>query len=190
MSSKDSLIMLLGMLIVGGPYALLIAGGLFVNANEKRYMAAQRSTGRDKQRMLDFMQIVMKEYYGDYTYVAGGNRISTGRYSANYYPYIVGFNEKDLVIISYTARNGALICRNVLPVDWNCMRLKYHVFSKGVKLILILGKTKLRIKVNRVVMSDGSEKFDTPLGIFQENEVDLLIISLLRMQKKTRTGVS
>lgn len=59
--------MLLGMLIVGGPYALLIAGGLFVNANEKRYMAAQRSTGRDKQRMLDFMQIVMKEYYGDYT---------------------------------------------------------------------------------------------------------------------------
>lgn len=86
--------------------------------------------------------------------------------------------------------HGALICRNVLPVDWNCMRLKYHVFSKGVKLILILGKTKLRIKVNRVVMSDGSEKFDTPLGIFQENEVDMLIISLLRMQKKTRTGVS
>ena len=39
-------------------------------------------------------------------------------------------------------------------------------------------------------MSDGSEKFDTPLGIFQENEVDMLIISLLRMQKKTRTGVS
>ncbi len=42
MGSKDSLIMLLGMLIVGGPYALLIAGGLFVNANEKRYMAAQK----------------------------------------------------------------------------------------------------------------------------------------------------
>ncbi|MDE6363279.1 MAG: hypothetical protein K2L86_03295 [Lachnospiraceae bacterium] len=189
MSSEDSLIMLLGMLIVGGPYAILIVGRLSMNTAEKRYMAEQRSTGRDKQRMLDFMQIVMKEYYGEYTYVAGGDIISTGRFSANYYPYIVGFNEKDLVIISYTARNGALICRNVLPVDWGCMRLKYRVFSKGVKLIVILGKTKLRIKISRVAMSDGSEKFDTPLGIFQENEVDKLIRSLLRIQQKTQTGV-
>jgi len=189
MSSKDLFIMVLGMIVVGGPYAVLVIGSLTVNANEKKYMAEQRSTGRDKQRMLDFIQIVMKEYYGEYTYVVGGDIISTGRYSANYYPYIVGFNEKDLVIISYTAQNGALICRNVLPVDWNCMRLKYHVFYKGVKLILKLGKTKMRIKVNRVAMSDGSEKFDKPLGIFQENEVDMLIISLLRMQKKIQTGV-
>ncbi len=189
MSSKDLFIMVLGMIVVGGPYAVLVIGSLTVNANEKKYMAEQRITGRDKQRMLDFMQIVMKEYYGEYTYVVGDDIISTGRYSANYYPYIVGFNEKDLVIISYTAQNGALICRNVLPVDWNCMRLKYHVFSKGVKLILKLGKTKMRIKVNRVAMSDGSEKFDKPLGIFQENEVDMLIISLLRMQKKIQTGV-
>lgn len=109
MSSKDLFIMVLGMIVVGGPYAVLVIGSLTVNANEKKYMAEQRITGRDKQRMLDFMQIVMKEYYGEYTYVVGGDIISTGRYSANYYPYIVGFNEKDLVIISYTAQNLSLI---------------------------------------------------------------------------------
>ena len=69
------------------------------------------------------------------------------------------------------------------------MRLKYHVHTKGVKLTFILGKTKLRINVNRVVISEGSEKFDTPLGIFQGEEVDMLIISLLRNQKISRTGV-
>lgn len=189
MSGDDTFFMLLGMLIVFGPWALLLVGVLFMHAREREYMAEQRTTGRDKQRMLDFMQIVMKEYFGEYTYVVGGCRISTGRYSANYYPYIVGFNEKDLVVISYIARNGALICRNVLPIDWNCMRLKYHVHTNGVKLTFILGKTKLRINVNRVVVSEGSEKFDTPLGIFQEKEVDMLIISLLRNQKISRTGV-
>ena len=189
MSGEDTFFMLFGMLIVFGPWAVVIVGVLFTNAREREYMAEQRITGRDKRRMIDFMQIVMKEYYGEYTYVAGGYRISTGRFLANYYPYIVGFNDKDLVVISYIVRDGALICRNVLPVDWNCMRLKYHVHTKGVKLTFILGKTKLRINVNRVVISEGSEKFDTPLGIFQGEEVDMLIISLLRNQKISRTGV-
>lgn len=189
MSDRDTFIMVFGMLIVGGPWALLLAGVFSAHAREKRYMAEQRMTGRDKQRMLDFMQIVMKEYYGEYTYAAGGYRISTGRYSANYYPYIVGFNEKNLVIISYIARNGALICRNVLPIDWHCMRLKYRITGNVVKLEFILGKTKLRINVNRVVVSEGTEKFDTPLGIYQENEVDMLIRNLPRYRENTRTGV-
>ncbi len=45
MGSKDSLIMLLGMLIVG-PYALLIAGGLFVNANEKKIYGSAAKHGQ------------------------------------------------------------------------------------------------------------------------------------------------
>lgn len=91
MSGEDTFFMLFGMLIVFGPWAVVIVGVLFTNAREREYMAEQRITGRDKRQMIDFMQIVMKEYYGEYTYVAGGYRISTGRFSANYYPYIVGF---------------------------------------------------------------------------------------------------
>ena len=45
----------------------MIGLNIYGSAEEKRYMEEQSQTGRDKQRMLDFMQIVMKEYYHDYT---------------------------------------------------------------------------------------------------------------------------
>lgn len=169
---------------VAGFYVFMIYMGISETAKEKRYMGEQiRETymgeqirvARDKQRMLDFMQIVMKEYYNDYTYAVGNNLIMVKEFQANYYPYIVCFNKKDIVIISYKMQNGALICRNVLPVDWSCMRLKYRVNGKGVRLRFQLGKTRMQVNVNRVVVSSGSENSDTPLGIVQIQEVDKLI---------------
>lgn len=99
-------------------------------------MEEQGRTGRDRQRMLDFMQIVMKEYYQDYTYAVGNYSIMAGRYRRYFYPYIVCFNEHDIVVVSYVMRgDGTLICRNILPIDWSCMRLKYRIRDKGVKLV-------------------------------------------------------
>lgn len=42
MSSKDLFIMVLGMIVVGGPYAVLVIGSLTVNANEKIYGRAAK----------------------------------------------------------------------------------------------------------------------------------------------------
>ncbi|MDE7477722.1 MAG: hypothetical protein K2M91_07200 [Lachnospiraceae bacterium] len=170
-----------------GFWALLIYNIIPNNTQKKRYMEEQIQTGRDKQRMLNFMQIVMKEYYNDFTYAVGNNKIWVSRYQVNYYPYIVCFNESDIVIISYAAQNGALICRNVLPIDWSCMCLKYRVRDKGVKLVFQLGKTKMHVNVNRTVVSEGSEKSDTPLGVVQDKEVDQLI-RYLPYYKQTCSG--
>ena len=43
-----------------GFWALLIYNIIPNNTQKRRYMEEQIQTGRDKQRMLDFMQIVMK----------------------------------------------------------------------------------------------------------------------------------
>lgn len=160
-----------------GMIGLNIAG----SAEEKKYMKEQCQTGRDKQRMLDFMQIVMREYYHDYTYVVGNYRMLAGRYLWYFYPYIVGFNERGIVVISYVMRtDGTLVCRDVLPIDWSCIRLKYRIQNGNVRLVFQLGKTKMQIHVNRIVGATGTKPWqdqtgDTPLGVYQEKEVDRLI---------------
>ena len=53
---------IIGAVIVLIVPATMIWVGIYANIREKSYMKEQRQTGRDKQRMLDFMQIVMKEY--------------------------------------------------------------------------------------------------------------------------------
>lgn len=159
----------------------LIALNRYGNVEIKRHMDVQRQTGGDKQRMLDFMQIVMKEYYHDYTYAVGNYEIRAGRYRWYSYPYIVCFNERDIVVISYVMQtDGTLICRDVLPIDWSCIRLKYRIRNNGVKLTFELGKTKMHIHVNRIVRAMGTKPWqdatgDTPLGVYQEVEVDQLI---------------
>lgn len=169
-----------GVLLIGLPIGL-IGLNIYGSVEKEKYMKEQRQTGRDKQRMLDFMQIVMKEYYHDYIYVVGNYEILVGRYLWYFYPYIVCFNERDIVVVSYVMQgDGTLICRNVLPVDWNCIRLKYRIRNEGVKLVFQLGKTKMRIHVNKIVGATGAKPWHeetgvTPLGIYQKQEVDQLI---------------
>lgn len=55
MSGEDTFFMLFGMLIVSGPWAMVIVGVAFMRSRERAYMAEQRITGRDKQRMIDFL---------------------------------------------------------------------------------------------------------------------------------------
>lgn len=159
----------------------MIGLNIYGSAEEKNYMKEQRQTGRDKQRMLDFMQIVMKEYYHDYTYAVGYYRMLAGRYLWYFYPYIVCFNERDIVVVSYVMRaDGTLICKDVLPVDWGCIRLKYRIWSEGVKLVFRLGRTKMHIHVDRIVGAMETKPWEddtgaTPLGVYQEEEVDQLI---------------
>ncbi len=172
----------------------MIGLNIYGSAEEKRYMEEQSQTGRDKQRMLDFMQIVMKEYYHDYTYAVGNYSILVGRYRRYFYPYIVCFNERDIVVISYRMRaDGTLICRDVLPVDWSCMRLKYRIQNEGVKLVFQLGKTKMHINVNKTVRAMETKPWfdetgDTPLGVYQAQEVDQLIRYLPHYGDRSRQG--
>lgn len=194
MNSGDTVFGIIGAVIVLIVPAMMIWVNIYVSVREKSYMKEQRQTGRDKQRMLDFMQIVMKEYYHDYTYAVGNYNIMAGRYRWYFYPYIVCFNEHNIVVISYVMRgDGTLICRNVLPIDWGCMRLKYRIRDRGVKLVFQLGKTKMRMYVDRTVVSIGSkpediETGDTPLGICQEKEVDQLIRYLPNYKKLGTAG--
>ena len=194
MNSDDTVFGIIGAVIVLIVPAMMIWVAIYANVREKSYMKEQRQTGRDKQRMLDFMQIVMKEYYHDYIYAAGNYSIMVGRYRWYFYPYIVCFNERDIVVISYVMKgDGTLICRNVLPIDWGCMRLKYRIRDRGVKLIFQLGKTKMRMYVDRTVVSIGSKPEDvgtgdTPLGICQEQEVDQLIRYLPNYKKLGTAG--
>lgn len=189
MNSNDIVFGIIGAVIVLILPAMMIWVNIDASVREKGYMKEQRQTGRDKQRMLDFMQIVMKEYYYDYTYAVGNYNILVGRYRCYFYPYIICFNERDIVVISYVMRgDGTLICRNVLPIDWNCMHLKYRIQNKGVKLVFWLGRTKMRMYVNRTVRAIGSRPEDvgtgdTPLGIYQEQEVNQLIKYLPNYKK-------
>lgn len=168
------------MLLIVLPVSL-IGLNLCGSVKEDRYMKEQKQTGRDKQRMLDFMQIVMKKYYHDYTYAVGNYSVLVGRYRWYFYPYIVCFNERDIVVISYVMQiDGTLICRDVLPIDWSCIRLKYRIRNNGVKLTFQLGKTRMHIHVNRVVRAMETKPWqdatgDTPLGVYQKEEVDQLI---------------
>lgn len=168
------------MLLIVLPISL-IGLNLYASVKEDRYMKEQKQTGRDKQRMLDFMQIVMKEYYHDYTYAVGNYSVLAGRCRWYFYPYIVCFNERDIVVISYVMRaDSTLICRDILPIDWSCIRLKYRIRNNGVKLTFQLGKTKMHIHVNRIVRAMGTKSWqdttgDTPLGVYQKEEVDQLI---------------
>ena len=159
----------------------MIGFNIYGSAEEKKYMKEQRQTGRDKQRMQDFMQIVMNEYYPDYTYAVGYYRMLAVRYLLYSYRYIVCFIERDIVVVSFVMRaDGTLICKDVLPIDWSCTRLKYRVRSEGVKLVFRLGRTKMHIHVDRIVGAMETKPWEdntgaTPLGVYQKEEVDQLI---------------
>ncbi len=167
-------------LLIGLPI-VMIGMNIHGSVEEDRYMKEQWQTGRDKQRMLDFMQIVMKEYFPDYTYAVGNYKTMVGRYNWYFYPYIVCFNERDIVVVSYVMHaDGTLVCRDVLPIDFGCTRLKYRIKDGGVRLVFQLGKTRMHIHVNKTVRAMGAKPWhdqtgDTPLGVYQRQEVDQLI---------------
>lgn len=171
---EDTLIALTGFAVVCLPLFILLYAWVVVGKRQKRYMAEQRQTNADKKRMHYFMQIVMKEFYDKYTYVAGDYSIPVSRYNRKYFTYIVCFNEKEMVVVLYKVQNGSIICKNVLPIDKSCIKMKYKVTNGMVKLTFKLGKTKMCVNISPVVESTG-EGDAAPLGIYQENEVALFI---------------
>lgn len=170
--------------------ALLLLYGVIAivkSNNAKKYMKEQMETGRDKNRMLAFMQQVMQGKYGNYTYAVASHvkAESTGKRVIYYYfPYIVAFNETEMLIVSYIVKEGQILCRNVLPVDFDQTKMTYKSTKKGIHLNFEVGSESIPMDVDKVVKSNGAEKTDTPLGIYQEAEVDRLISLLPNYPKR------
>lgn len=171
---NDTIMAFIGFAVVCSPLFILLYAAVVVGARQKEYMAQQRQTDADKKRMHYFMQIVMKEYYDKYTYVAGDYSIPVSRYTRKFFTYIVCFNEKEMAVVSYKVQNGAMVCKNVLPIDKSSIKMKYKVSNGKVKLEFKLGKTKMCVTISPVVDSAG-EGDAAPIGICQEKEVALLI---------------
>ena len=153
---------------------------VFITGSKKidKYMKKQKETGSDKNRMLRFMQQVMGGSYQDYTYAVAWDVKSennAGEVTTYYLSYILAFNETEMQIISFVVNGGEILCRNVMPVDFATINMKYKVKKKSVELTFRIGNEKMPMTIDRVVISEGVPASSRPLGIYQEAEVDKLI---------------
>ena len=155
-----------------------------------KYMKRQLETKEDNMRLLHFIQQIMKERYNNFLYVAA-HHISTerrpGKTTYHYHPYIIAFNSCELIIISYLVKDGNILCRYIFPVDFSQMKITYKLTRQGVSLTILSGHEMLPMDVDRIVKSSGYEQSCTPLGIYQEAEVEQLICFLPGYSSQTNT---
>lgn len=151
--------------------------------SQMKYMRTQKETGSDKKAMLTMMAQVMGDAYDSFTYVVGHYTKTTrhGRTTTYYYfPYILAFNQEDVVIFPFIRQEGKLYIRNRLPVDWSNTKLKYSINKTGVKLEFTIIGEKMPIYVEQTIKSGGVEKSDRPICVYQEQEVRRLEACLPR----------
>lgn len=143
----------------------------------KKYMKKQKEEGTDKRRMLDLMARVLEEKFQEFTYVVG-YYTKTERYGRTttyyYFPYIVAFNETDMIVFPFIVKEGQLYIRNHLVINWQETKMEYTANDKGIRLKLTIAGEKMPINIDKVIKSSGVEKSDRPLGIYQEAEVERL----------------
>ena len=158
---------------------------VMILVKKSAYMKQQKETGADKKKVMDAMQKQMGDRFPDYRYVVGfytkTENYGSG-YKYYYYPYILAFSDTELIIFPFLMRDGQLIVRNRLDINWNETELNSVENSKGTKMHLYLSGEMMIINVNKVIDSNGLEKSDKPLGIYQEQEVEHFI-SLLPKYK-------
>ncbi|MCM1118829.1 MAG: hypothetical protein NC543_05640 [bacterium] len=142
------------------------------------YMKQQKETGADKKKVMDAMQKQMGDQFSNYSYVVGHytkKEGGGGSYTYYYYPYILAFSNTELIIFSFLMRDGELIIRNRIDIDWNETELNSTENSNGTKMHIYIAGEMMIIQVEKVIKSFGVEKSDTPLGIYQEQEVERFI---------------
>lgn len=171
--------------------ALVVIIGIVVIVMKKKaaYMKQQKETGADRKKVMDAMQKLMGDRFPDYTYVVGfyTKTENYGRgYKYYYYPYILAFSSTELIIFPFLMRDGELIVRNRLDIDWNETELNSTENSNGTKMHLYLSGEMMIINVNKVIESNGLEKSDRPLGIYQEQEVERFISLLPQFKSYAR----
>lgn len=167
--------------------ALIFIVAVIVMAKMKisKYMKQQKETGADKKKVMDAMQKLMGDRFPDYTYVVGyyTKQENRGRkITYYYYPYILAFSNTELIIFPFLMREGELIVRNRLDVNWKETELNSTENSKGTRLHIYLGGEMMIVNVDKVIESNGVEKSDKPLGIYQEQEVERFISMLPQLK--------
>lgn len=177
-------------------YLLMAAVLIFVVAiviigkiNTSKYMKNQKESGADKKKVLDAMQKQMGDRFSDYTYVVGyyTKQEQRGRtVTYYYYPYILAFTNAELIIFPFLVREGELILRNRLDINWNETELNSVENSKGTKMHIYPSGELMIINVQKVIVSNGVEKSDKPLGIYQEQEVERFISLLPQFKSYAR----
>lgn len=156
-------------IVVIAVLAVVIATG----KKQKAYMEAQRVNNTDKQNMLQLMEQAMGESYPNFSYLVGYyTKIKQHLNSTTYYyfPYILAFSEKELLIFPFIKENGKLYLRNRLPVNWDVTKFSYKLKKNGMVLTFkMIGET-MPINIDPVIKSGGVEKSDRPICVYQERE--------------------
>lgn len=156
----------------------IIIAIVFYFKKKSAYMRQQKETGTDKKKVMDAMQRQMGDHFPDYTYVVGyytkTENYGTG-FKYYYYPYILAFSNTELIIFSFLMRNGELIIRSRLDINWNETELNSVEDGSGTKMHIYPAGELMIINVKKVIDSNGLEKSDKPLGIYQEQEVERFI---------------
>lgn len=176
----------LGMVIVA---AFIVVVVVMAMVKKSSYMKQQKETGADKKKVMDAMQKLMGDRFPDYTYVVGfyTKTESYGRgYKYYYYPYILAFSSTELIIFPFLMRDGELIVRSRLDINWNETELNSVENSKGTKMHIYPSGELMIINVQKVIESNGIEKSDRPLGIYQEQEVERFISLLPQFKSYAR----
>lgn len=169
--------------------AFIVAIFIYAKMQTAKYMKQQKETGADKKKVMDAMQKLMGDRFSDYTYVVGyyTKQEQRGRtITYYYYPYILAFTSAELIIFPFLVRDGELIVRNRLDINWNETELNSVESGKGTKMHIYPAGELMIINVEKVIKSNGVEKSDKPLGIYQEQEVERFISLLPQLKSLAR----
>lgn len=165
---------IVAVIIIFGFIGLII----FVFITNQNYMRKQKADNTDKKKLLDLMAEVMGNQYGNYTYVTGfyerTEYLSNRRTRTWFYSYVLAFNQTDMVILPFVVKDGQVLLRNRMAVNWNEFTLKYHLYNDDINLDFVLGGEQITMYIRKVIKSGGVEKSSKPLAVFQEQETALL----------------
>ncbi|MDE6904768.1 MAG: hypothetical protein K2P76_07515 [Lachnospiraceae bacterium] len=168
---KDTIFTLIGLGVICSP--LLVIPFAFMKT--KNYMDEQKNFNSDKVLLLNSMQAVMKEQYGDFSYVLG--YYFKSRYESH--QYILSFRPGDIIVMPYGMDGDRIIIKNSFSAEI----LGYKVKPKEVILFTREGKRKIKITLPKIAESSGDRRSAFPLAVFQEKEVENFINLLYSMNK-------
>lgn len=169
--ANDTIFALIGFLVICSP--LLVIPFAIMKTNN--YMEEQKNFNSDKVLLLNSMQAVMKEQYGNFSYVLG--YYFKSRYESH--QYILAFHPGNIIVMPYGMDGDSIIIKNSFPAEIS----GYKVKSKEVILFTREGKRKIKITLPKIADSSGDRRSAFPLAVFQEKEVENFANILCSMNK-------
>ncbi len=148
-----------------------------VKMQEKQYTNEQIQSGADKRKMLDVMSEVMGNRYPEFFYVLGWyEKVEhfTNKTRTWYYSYILAFNSSEMVLFPFIVKDGKILLRNRMDIDWKDITLSYHLYREDVNLDFDLAGEKISMYIRNMIKSSGEENSSTPLAVSQKDEVERL----------------